>query len=118
MLVTLPTKYVEIKDIIKVSKLGAFHAVRLETQKNSDVVGPYPVDSSKWYQNALEQMKSDYRNARYKNYFTKIFYWILTFSAPFIGTWLGGNIGLFIGILIILIRVLLSNYATGKKAGI
>jgi hypothetical protein len=117
-LVALPEKYIEISDIIEVSKLGVFHVTTLEPETFSNVRGPFPVEPKTWYLKALKEMKTDYRNAKYKNYISKSIYWLLTLGAPIVGLFLGGYLGLLFGLFITLCTVLLGKYASGDIKGI
>lgn len=107
-----------LKEILVVPVLGVFHTVKLEREIMYDITKPLPVDIGDWYLTSLEQMKIDYRKAKYKNYVGKSASILLTFGAPILGYFIADELGVLLGLFIAIITYLGEKYASGKVKGI
>ena len=119
-LLVIPDRFSHISEVLDVTPLGVFHTVSL----TRDMGGKYglheqlPVEPTSWRQKAQNEMKIDFRNAKYKNKYSKTVYWVLTAISPFIGLILGGVVGLVLGVVVTVILLFIGSYAFGYKKGI
>ena len=118
-LVTKSEMFEEIIETLKVPTIGVFHTVSLTRDLELySVTDKLPIEIISWERDAQEQMKQDYRDAKYKNYISKTIYWLLIVGSPILGLFVAGIPGIVIGVLITIVTIALDKYASGHKHGI
>lgn len=118
-LVAMPKMFEYIGEPLDVSALGVFHTVTLSRD-----MGLYsgaetlPIEPTSWHRSAQDKMRTDYRAAKHKNYFSRIAYWTLTIGSPIAGLAFAGATGVAVGFVITAATIFLGRYASGHNHGI
>ncbi len=117
--VFISSQYVHQNVEIKREALGFYHTMRLKEERNADLsfTHKWPINSEEWYKKSHQRTLNAYRQAKHKNMVLKILYWFLTIGSPIFGYFVGGMIGLMMGLGITIITIGLSGYASGKLKG-
>lgn len=116
-LVGITKTYVEVAEIIDATRIGVYHSVKLKEQSNSDKWNTRN-DSRLLYVKAQEQMKKDYRNARYKNDGAVGLYIVLLLLSLGLGYFISPALGVSISIIVIIVTHIIGKYASGHEEGI
>jgi len=107
-----------LSEEIPVTDLGLFHTVRLTISTLHDRVKPLAINPQEAYKLGQFKMRDLYRKARYRNYFIKFVFPIISVAAVFVGWFIAGIQGLAIGCVLSILSLLLGSYATGYEKGI